>query len=114
MEALLATPVTAVELLASKVAPYFVLGMTSATLCLALAVWLFGVPFRGSVGAFYLLCGKLSCPFARAGHADFRGDQEPVSRFAGGVDQRVPAVVPALRLLVRDRFACRRRSSGSR
>ena len=51
MEAMMATPVTAAELLASKVLPYFVLGMTSAMLCLALAVLLFGVPFRGSVGA---------------------------------------------------------------
>ena len=62
MEAIMATPVTAVELLASKVLPYFVLGMTSATLCLALAVWLFGVPFRGSVGAFYLLTASFLVP----------------------------------------------------
>ncbi|MGD1015397.1 MAG: ABC transporter permease [Roseiarcus sp.] len=62
MEAIMATPATAVELLASKVLPYFLLGMTSATLCLALAVWLFGVPFRGSVGAFYLLAASFLIP----------------------------------------------------
>ena len=62
MEAIMATPVTAVELLASKVLPYFILGITSATLCLALAVWLFGVPFRGSVGAFYVLVASFLVP----------------------------------------------------
>jgi len=62
MEAMMATPVTAAELLAGKVLPYFALGLTSATLCLALAVTLFGVPFRGSVGAFYLLAACFLVP----------------------------------------------------
>ncbi len=49
MEALLSTAVTRTELLLSKVLPYYVLGMASMLLCLAVAVWLFGVPFRGSL-----------------------------------------------------------------
>lgn len=49
MEALLSTAVTRTELLLSKVLPYYVLGMVSMLLCLAVAVWLFGVPFRGSL-----------------------------------------------------------------
>ncbi|HXY95406.1 MAG TPA: ABC transporter permease [Steroidobacteraceae bacterium] len=49
MEALLSTAVTRTELLLSKVLPYYVLGMASMLLCLMVAVWVFGVPFRGSL-----------------------------------------------------------------
>lgn len=49
MEALLSTPVTRAELLLSKVIPYYVLGIVSMLLCLAISVWVFGVPFRGSL-----------------------------------------------------------------
>lgn len=55
MEALLATPVTRAELLLSKVLPYYLLGMAAMLMCLAVAVWVMGVPFRGSVG---LLMGE--------------------------------------------------------
>ena len=48
MEALLATPIGIVELLAGKLVPYFVLGMMTVTLATATAIFLFGVPFRGS------------------------------------------------------------------
>ncbi len=50
MEALLVTRVTRFELLVGKLAPYFVLGMGGMALSVAMAVFLFGVPFRGSVG----------------------------------------------------------------
>ena len=49
MEALLATPVTAAELLLSKILPYYLLGMVAMALCTAVAVLLMGVPFRGSL-----------------------------------------------------------------
>ncbi len=55
MEALMATPVSAVELLVGKLVPYFVLGLASMTACTLVAVLLFGVPFRGSVGALYAI-----------------------------------------------------------
>lgn len=55
MEAIMATPVTAAELLAGKILPYFVLGLASTTLCVLVAVILFGVPFRGSILALYAL-----------------------------------------------------------
>ncbi|XKE44200.1 ABC transporter permease [Halomonas organivorans] len=48
MEALLATPIGILELLAGKLVPYFLLGMGSMALSVATAVFLFGVPFRGS------------------------------------------------------------------
>ena len=62
MEAIMATPVTAAELLAGKILPYFILGLTSMTLCVLLAVFLFGVPFRGSVPALYALCAAFLVP----------------------------------------------------
>jgi ABC-2 type transport system permease protein len=51
MEALISTPVTRGELLATKILPCFALGMASAVLCALLPIGLFGVPMRGSVGA---------------------------------------------------------------
>ncbi|MCX7056399.1 MAG: ABC transporter permease [Proteobacteria bacterium] len=49
MEALLSTPVTKTEFLLSKVLPYYVLGIASMLLCLTISIWLFQVPFRGSL-----------------------------------------------------------------
>lgn len=62
MEAMMATPVTATELLLGKLVPYFLLAMASMTLCLVVAVGLFHVPFRGSVGALYLLAAVFLVP----------------------------------------------------
>jgi ABC-2 type transport system permease protein len=49
MEALLSTPVTRLELLLSKLIPYYLLGIASMLVCVAVAVWILGVPFRGSL-----------------------------------------------------------------
>jgi ABC-2 type transport system permease protein len=49
MEALMATPVTPLELIAGKVVPYFALGMGAMALSVTITVFGFGVPFRGSV-----------------------------------------------------------------
>ena len=62
MEAMMATPVTAAELLAGKILPYFVLGITAMTLCVLLAVFLFAVPFRGSLFALYALSAAFLMP----------------------------------------------------
>jgi ABC-2 type transport system permease protein len=62
MEAIMATPVTAAELLAGKVLPYFILALISMTLCVLIAVFLFGVPFRGSIWALYALSAAFLCP----------------------------------------------------
>ncbi|MDR6668469.1 ABC transporter permease [Rhizobium sp. 1399] len=62
MEAMMATPVTSAELLAGKILPYFLLGLASMTLCVLLAVFLFGVPFRGSVAALYALSAAFLVP----------------------------------------------------
>jgi ABC-2 type transport system permease protein len=54
MEALLSTPVTKTELLLSKVLPYYVLGIASMLLCLTISIWVFRVPFRGSLALLIL------------------------------------------------------------
>lgn len=48
MEALMATPVSAYELVIGKVIPYFALGMISMMICIAASVFIFGLPLRGS------------------------------------------------------------------
>jgi ABC-2 type transport system permease protein len=53
MEALLATPVTKAELLLSKILPYYVLGMLAMIVCLGVAVFIMGIPFRGSLAALF-------------------------------------------------------------
>lgn len=55
MEALLATPAGRLEVLLGKIVPYFALGMTAMGLSVGTAVWLFGLPFRGSVGALLVV-----------------------------------------------------------
>ena len=49
MEALMVTPVTIREILLGKLIPYFVLGMGGLLFSVAMAVWVFEVPLRGSL-----------------------------------------------------------------
>lgn len=49
MEALMVTPVTIGEVLFGKLLPYFFLGMGGMMLSVAMALWLFDVPLRGSL-----------------------------------------------------------------
>ncbi|MBY0226108.1 MAG: ABC transporter permease [Hyphomicrobium sp.] len=55
MEALLATPVGIIDLLAGKLIPYFVLGMITMALATGTALFVFGVPFRGSFSVLALM-----------------------------------------------------------
>lgn len=62
MEAMLATPVTRLQLILGKLIPYFALGMFSLILCTVLAILVFDVPFRGSylalffISSIFMLC----------------------------------------------------------
>ncbi len=62
MEALMSTPISTIELLVGKLAPYFLLGMAAMALSVGAAALVFGVPFRGSfaalgvISAVFLLC----------------------------------------------------------
>lgn len=55
MEGLLATPIPLQALVLSKLAPYFVLGLASSALCVAVAVFGYDLPFRGSLVALALI-----------------------------------------------------------
>jgi ABC-2 type transport system permease protein len=54
MEALMATPTQMTEILLGKLIPYYVMGMGGMVLSVALAVWLFAVPLRGSLWVLLL------------------------------------------------------------
>lgn len=62
MESLLSTPVSSLELVIGKIIPYFILGMLSMAICVAVTVFVYGVPLRGSVllltwvSAVFLFC----------------------------------------------------------
>lgn len=54
MENLLAMPVLSIEVMAGKIVPYIFIGLLQATLILLVAVFVFRVPFMGSLGMLYL------------------------------------------------------------
>ncbi|HEY2664754.1 MAG TPA: ABC transporter permease [Candidatus Binataceae bacterium] len=54
MEQLISTPVTPLELLLGKLAPYFAIGLLDTAFCAGICVWWFGVPFRGTLFALFL------------------------------------------------------------
>ncbi len=65
MEQLIATPVTPVELIAGKLAPYVCIGILDLALCICVGQFVFGVPLRGSLWlltplALLFLFGALS------------------------------------------------------
>lgn len=49
MEAMMATPISITDILMGKLVPYFLLGMASMLLCTAVAIFLYDVPFRGTL-----------------------------------------------------------------
>jgi len=55
MESLMATPVSMSEILLGKVVPYFLLGTGGMLLSVAMAVWLFAVPLRGSFAVLFIV-----------------------------------------------------------
>lgn len=62
MEALIATPVTIEEFIITKMIPYFILGLIAATICTLMAIFIFSVPFRGSIFALYALYAAFLIP----------------------------------------------------
>ena len=49
MEQLLSTPIHPVDLFLGKIAPYFLIGIIDVVISVAVGVWIFGVPLRGSL-----------------------------------------------------------------
>lgn len=55
MEGLLSTPISIPSLVLSKLVPYYLLGLASTAICVVVAVWGYGLPFRGSIPALFLI-----------------------------------------------------------
>lgn len=55
MEAIFSTKIKVFEIVLGKLIPYFVLGMISMSLCVAISVFVFGLPFRGSLFLLFLV-----------------------------------------------------------
>lgn len=53
MEAMLATPTAPMDMLLGKLIPYYILGMVSNAVCVLLGVYLFHVPFSGSIFSLF-------------------------------------------------------------
>lgn len=58
MEALMTTPVSIFELIAGKLIPYFILGLGTLIMVVSVSVFIYKVPFRGSIWLM-LLVGSL-------------------------------------------------------
>jgi ABC-2 type transport system permease protein len=54
MEQLISTPVTPLEIMLGKLAPYFAIGMFDVIVCALIAIFWFQVPFRGSFATLLL------------------------------------------------------------
>jgi ABC-2 type transport system permease protein len=68
MEQLVSTPVTALEVTAGKLIPYFALGFADTAFCEAIAVFWFGVPFRGAAFMMFLASGLFLAVVLLLGH----------------------------------------------
>lgn len=55
MEAMMATPISILDIILGKLIPYFILGMGSMFLCTIIAIFYYGVPFQGSILALSLV-----------------------------------------------------------
>ena len=62
LEGLMATPIGMGEFIITKIVPYFLLALCSMTLCTLLAVFQFGVPFRGSPWALLAISAAFLLP----------------------------------------------------
>lgn len=61
IESLLATPMSRVEFVLSKLLPYFLPGLGAMSVCVLCAVWVFDVPLRGSVWLIFSIATLFLC-----------------------------------------------------
>jgi len=120
MEQLIATPVTATELIFGKLLPYFVIGMMDLAVAVAMGKYLFHVPMRGSLPLLFgiaavFLVGALSLGmlFSVSARSQFPASQMAMaftflpsyllSGFVFSIDS-MPRVVRAVTYLVPSRY----------
>ncbi len=58
MEGLLSTPITIPSLVFNKLAPYYLLGLAAAGLCVGVAVYIYELPLRGSIFALFAIASS--------------------------------------------------------
>ncbi len=120
MEQLISTPVTALELMAGKLIPYFAIGLFDAAFCLCAAAFWFEVPFRGGLGTLVLTTGLFTIVVMGIGYlvsvrirSQLGASQValiltmlPISLLSGytfPIDQ-MPAPIQAMTLIVHARY----------
>jgi len=54
-EQLMITPITGAELITAKIVPMILLKLVGLTIGIAMSMWIFGVPLRGSLALFYAI-----------------------------------------------------------
>lgn len=62
MEMLFASPISRMQIFLSKLIPYYLLAMISMGFCTLAGVYIFGVPYRGSIFALMLLTTAFLLP----------------------------------------------------
>lgn len=92
MEALMATPVGIREIMLGKLIPYFTLGMLSMAMCVAIAVFFYGIPFRGS---FLVLAGVSSVFLLSALGVGFMVSTIARNQFVAAQGAMVAAFLPS-------------------
>ncbi len=120
MEQLISTPVTPLEIMLGKLAPYFVIGMLNTAVCVAIGIWWFEVPFRGSLvtlfassALFMVVVLGLGFVISVIGKSQLAASQMALvatflpafllSGFLFSIDQ-MPAVIRAITLLIPARY----------
>ena len=120
MEVLISTPVTRFELMLGKIAPYFLIGMLDAALCLSIAVFWFQAPFNGAVTTLILTTALFLLVVLGLGYLISAGIRSQVgasqvallvtmlpttllSGFTFPIDQ-MPAPIRAITFLVHSRY----------
>ena len=102
MEQILSTPLRPAEMVLGKMSAYFVVGLADATIALLVGVFVFEVPFRGSlpllaVSTCVFLFGALFWGIFVSAVA-----KTQVAGLPDGNSEFVPAGVPALRIYLLD------------
>ena len=108
MEQILSTPLRPAEMVLGKMLAYFVVGLADAAIAVLVGVFVFHVPFRGSV--LLLVVSTLRVPVRRAvlGHLRFGGGPVAVAGVPDGHAELVPAGLSALRVSFTPSRTCRR------
>ena len=100
MEALISTPISKAELIAGKVIPYFILGMLSMGICVAVSTIGYSLPLRGSWWLLSLVSAVFLFLLFRFRPARLNRKQKPVCSLSNLDYRRLFARLHLIRLSV--------------